>query len=329
MQTFAFNLICSYCCNSFCRMQFLTVVNCSSIKTVSVDSSLRARVLRRGNVDDVAQQWCGRVSLSMHRTAAGELYGGRSFCLAAEATRRVSGQLAIVSAGMGIVGPERRIPPYSLTITAGARDCVLDRADRRHLFSPEEWWRAIRRQRQGAAKIRTLFRRHPSALVVFALTGPYLRMVAEEISEVDENDLQRLRIVGPTTSQLPGFLRESIMPYDARLNDPSLKIRGTQFDFPARALSHFLELLRSDSRLSSAAAHGRRVRQAIARWRAPERVTRTRIDDETLQRRIRTLQRSKISQAAALAHLRGTLGLACEATRFAATWRQVQVLNRG
>jgi hypothetical protein len=154
-------------------------------------------------------------------------------------------------------------------------------------------------------------------------------MIADEISEVDEHDLQRLRIVGSMPSQLQASLRHCVMPYDARLNDASLKIRGTQFDFPARALTHFLELLGSDSRLSSADAHGRRVRQAMARWRAPERVTRRRIDDDTLQRRIRILQRSKTSQAAALAHLRGSLGLACEATRFAAAWRQVQGLNRG
>jgi hypothetical protein len=230
---------------------------------------------------------------------------------------------------MGIVGLESRIPPYSLTITAGARDCVLDRADRRHLFGSEEWWHAIRGQRRGAGRIGTLFRQHPSALIVLALTGPYLRMVAEEISEVDENDLQRLRIVGPTTSQPPALLRQCVMPYDARLNDTSLKVRGTQFDFPARALAHFLELLSSDLRLSSPAAHARRVRQAMARWRAPERAMRTRIDDATLLRRIRTLQRSKLSQAAALAYFRGRLGLACEASRFAATWRHVQVLNRG
>ena len=248
--------------------------------------------------------------------------------MAAEATNRVSGQLAIVSAGMGIVGPESRIPPYSLTITAGARDCVLDRADRRHHFGSEEWWHAIRGQRRGVARIGTPFRQHPSALFVFALTRPYLRMIADEISEVDEHDLQRLRIVGSMPSQLQASLRQCVMPYDARLNDASLKVRGTQFDFPARALTHFLELLGSDSRLSPPDAHGRRVRQAMARWHAPERVTRTRIDDDTLQRRIRTLQRSKISQAAALAHLRGSLGLACEATRFATAWRQNQVSNR-
>jgi hypothetical protein len=241
----------------------------------------------------------------------------------------VSGDLAIVSAGMGVVEPESRIPPYSLTITAGARDCVLDRADRHHLFSSEEWWSAIRTQQRGNGRIRALFRQHRSALFVFALTSPYLRMVAAEMSEVDEDDLQRLRIVGSTTWLPPAFLSECVMPYDARLNDTSLKIRGTQFDFPARALSHFLELLRSDSRVSPPAIHARRVRQAMARWRAPERATRTKIDDETLLRRIKGLSASITSQAAALAHLRGTLGLACEASRFAAAWRQVQVLSRG
>lgn len=310
-------------------MQFLIVVNCSAAKTVPVDKPLRARSLPRGCVDDVAQQWSDRVRASTRRVAAANLYRGRGFRMAAEATNRVSGQLAIVSAGMGIVGPESRIPPYSLTISAGARDCVLDRADRHHLFGSEEWWHAIRGQRRGTGRIETLFRRHPSALVVLALTGPYLRMVAGDLSEVDEDDLQRLRIVGPTTSQPPAFLRQCVMPYDARLNDTALKVRGTQFDFPSRALTHFLELVSSDLRLSSRAAHARRVRHAMARWRAPERTTRPRIDDETLLRRIKDLSASMTSQAAALAHLRGTLGLACEASRFAAAWRQVQGLNRG
>jgi len=304
-------------------MQFVVVVNCSAVKTVPVDRTLLARRLERGDVDDVAQRWCERVAASTNRVAAGELYRGRSFCLAAEAARGACAELAIVSAGMGTVRPGNRIPPYSLTITTGAKDCILDRADPRHRFRSEEWWRAMKAQRPGAVRIRRLFRQHPSALVVFALTGPYLRMVAEELSDVDEDDLQRLRIVGPTTLQLPGLLRDSVMPYDARLNDASVKIRGTQFDFPARALIHFLELLGSDSRLSSPDAHRRRVRQAMGRWHAPERVTRTRIDDDTLQRRIRSLQRSKISQAAALAHLRRSLGLACEATRFATAWRQI------
>jgi len=310
-------------------MQFFVVVNCSATKAVPTDSALRARALHRGRVDAVAEQWNDRVCASAYRIAAGHLYRGRGFRLAAEAVTRVSGQLTVVSAGMGMVGLSSRIPPYSLTIAVGARDCVLDRAEKGHPFSSEEWWRAIRRQRRGIGRIRMLFRQHPSALFVLALTNPYLRMTLEELSEVDEDDLQRLRIVGPMPAQLPAPLRQCVMPYDARLNDASFKVRGTRFDFPARALTHFLELLSSDSRLSSPAAHERRVRQAMVRWRAPERVTRTRIDDETLQRRIRTLQRSQTSQAAALAHLRGSLGLACEATRFATAWRQSQVLNRG
>src|SRR4051812_12818546 len=125
-------------------MQFLIVVSCSSLKTASVDSTLRARTLRRGGVDEIAQQWCDRVHASTFRIAADELYGGRGFRLAAEAARLSCAELTIVSAGLGLVRAERRIPPYSLTITAGARDCVLDRADRRHLFSSEDWWRAIR-----------------------------------------------------------------------------------------------------------------------------------------------------------------------------------------
>jgi hypothetical protein len=38
-----------------------------------------------------------------------------------------------------------------------------------------------------------------------------------------------------------------------------LDLRGTAFDFAARAASHFAELVRSDSRIPSAAAHACRV----------------------------------------------------------------------
>jgi hypothetical protein len=154
-------------------------------------------------------------------------------------------------------------------------------------------------------------------------------MIADELSGVDSDDLERIRIVGPgKSSQLPASIRPCLMPYDGRLNDHRLDLRGTAFDFAARALSHFAELLRADSRMCSAAVHARRVRQSLARRRDPRPVERSRIDDTELRRTIRRLWRAGLSRTAALSHLRKSLRLACEAERFAMIWSD-EVAGRG
>ncbi|HEY4211620.1 MAG TPA: hypothetical protein VGM84_09085 [Steroidobacteraceae bacterium] len=161
----------------------------------------------------------------------------------------------------------------------------------------------------------------PRDLLLIAATRPYLEMLVSELTSLDENAQNRIRILGLTQTQLlPEPLRHWAMPYDGRLDDVTKNLRGTAYDFPARALAHFANLVKLDRRIENAASHARRVRQSLAHWTAPGRPTRQRIDDSTLSRKIKTLKARDIARTTGLRHLRSEWGLACEQTRFARAW---------
>jgi len=222
---------------------------------------------------------------------------------------------------MGLLHPETTIPPYSLTLSAGSQDCILGRAQRNEAFTSQEWWRAIRSQAPGARPFERLLGAYPKGLLLLALTRPYLDMIANELAALSDSARDRVRIVGTTQAQmLPQELRLCVMPYDLRLNDADKDVRGTTFDFPARALAHFADLVKLDKRIEDPRSHARRVRLSLAHWSAPDFKPRKRIDDNTLRRNIRELKSQNFSRTTALRHLRRKLGIACEQGRFMAAW---------
>lgn len=306
---------------SFQQMQLLVAINCSARKTADPGSQLCAWSLPRGTSASLANEWRARCSDAGGRVVARRLYAGRGFSIAYAVAQSTGAQLRVVSAGMGLLHPETAIPPYSLTLAAGTRDCILSRALRNEPFSSQEWWRAIRSQAPGARPFERLLRAHPRGLLLVALTRPYLDMVASELSALSDAARDRVRIVGLTQSQmLPEELQSCVMPYDLRLNDVDRDLRGTAYDFPARALSHFVDLVKFDKRTENAGSHARRVRLSLAHWTAPKLKRRKRIDNMKLRRHIKALKSQKLSRTAALTHLRRKIGLACEQGRFTAAW---------
>jgi hypothetical protein len=244
--------------------------------------------------------------------------------LASEAAAHSGALLHFVSAGMGLVRHDTRLPAYSLSVTPDSDDCILRRSHPGGRFSAAEWWGAIRSQRSPES-FRMLLRRHASALVVIGVSGPYLGMIAEELAELPESMRDRVRIVGRRSqSHLPEALRPLLMPYDSRLDDPRLGLRGTAFDYPQRALAHFVRMVRVDRKIDSARSHARRVRLALARFTAPRGAIRKRASNGELQVLVRRLQRRTGSRTQALRLLRHELGYACEEGRFARTWASSQ-----
>ena len=302
-------------------MQLLVAINCSARKTADAASQLRARALPKGTYSALAEEWRTRRCDADGRIAARRLYAGRSFSLAYEVAQSVGAQFRVVSAGMGLLHPDTAIPPYSLTLSEGARDCILSRAPRNEAFTSQEWWRAIRSVAPGARPFQRLLSAYPRSLLLLALTRPYLDMIADELAALTDSARDRVRIIGLTQPQvLPEVLQPCVMPYDSRLNDIRRDIRGTVFDFPARALAHFADLVKSDRRIEDARTHARRVRLSLAHWSAPKRKPRKRIDDKALHRKVKKLKSESFSRTAALTHLRRKLGLACEQGRFMAAW---------
>ena len=253
-----------------------------------------------------------------------DLYAGRARGLAVKAATHSGALLHFVSAGMGLVRHDSKLPAYSLTVNPDSDDCILQRSRPDDRFSASQWWRAIRNRRPSSS-FRALLRRHAFALVVIGVSGPYLEMIAADLADLPQSMRDRVRIVGARGRQrLPEVLRPLLMPYDARLDDPRLGMRGTAFDYPQRALAHFVRLVRADRKIDSAESHARRVRLALARFTSPPVTSRKRASNGELQALVRGLQQRTSSRAQGLRLLRHELGYACEEGRFTRTWASSQ-----
>lgn len=305
-------------------MQLILTINCSAKKTAFAPKYLQASSLAKAALPALAAEWRARVARGSVRLRADTLYNGRAFGLGKGIAESAGADLRILSAGMGLVKQDALIPSYSLSVVPNTKDNILDRALWNATFSAPQWWRAIQSENRRRP-IADLLRKHPRALVVIAANSPYIEMVSDELTSLADALLSRVRIIG--VKGLPSWiqpLRECVMPYDARLNDIGRTLRGTEFDYPARALTHFVNLVGYDRKLGSIRDHARRVRQSLAHFCAPKRISHKRINDEKLRLHIEAFKRHEISKSNALDILRHEKKLACEQSRFSRVWATVK-----
>lgn len=301
-------------------MQLIVAVNCTSKKTAKPSAGLSARDLGPGTVEQLVRAWNSRVrGASAHQIPARDLYSGRAFSLASNAAERADADLYVLSAGMGFVKHDALVPPYNLSVAPGTIDCILRRSNAEP-FTASQWWAALHKAK-GSRPLEKLLRRRPKAMLVVAATRPYIEMIEDELSSLAPSEVARLRIIGPTRpDSLPACLRPSMMPYDSRLNDADLGLQGTQFDFAARALAHFVGLVGRDAHIESPQDHAKRVRLSLAKRKAPVKPERERLDAAALERHMRALKKAGESKSSALRKLRRNLGCACEQQRFFGAW---------
>lgn len=116
----------------------LFIVSCSKTKTISPARDLRARELVAGTADEVASTWSACLHRAEPVALASQLYGGRNFAEALKAARISRASIYIVSAGLGVVHSDDRLPSYDLTLAPGSPDCILSKII--HPCSAQEWW---------------------------------------------------------------------------------------------------------------------------------------------------------------------------------------------
>lgn len=292
----------------------VVVVPCASRKSVAPTATATAVSLDYGTQDEVETAWLARIDGLPAACRADELYRGRGFKLAREATLVAKARLYVASAGFGLVAADRRIPTYGLTIADGVRDSVTSRVEGR--FDAARWWRAVSRGPM-ATSLETLSEGGRPVLV--ALTHPYARMLADDLARLRCRD--RLRLIGTGLSDvLDPALRGAVMPYDDRLEG---LLPGTRSDFPQRALLHFVvEVLRSDP-TGTAADHSTAVALALSGARAPERAIRPRASDADIRAAIRRRLAGGVGVTRLLNWLRTQDGIACEQGRFGRLYREV------
>src|SRR5262249_34079580 len=141
-------------------------------------------------------------------------------------------------------------------------------------FDAAKWWSGIQRDME-VAPLAKVMRSNPEAIVVVGISSAYLPLVGNDLTSLEEDDLERLRLVGlGIESSCPSRLRHCILPYDNRLDGPDSSIRGTRGDFSSRAMRDFIECLLLDNHAGSLESHKAAVQRRLQKWRRPESVSR-------------------------------------------------------
>ncbi len=277
-----------------------------------------------GSASSVAAHWVASLKQSTRDYTACEFYAGRGFSEVLKTANYLGASTAIVSAGLGLIPGESKIPSYDLTVTEGQNN-VLNKLNSTQRTS-KIWWQALHKELGVSAPFEKMLNEHPKKIILIALPSTYLAMVEHELLSLSPSLMGRLRIFTSELGQrsLPIELQKQVMPYDERLETTTHT--GTRSDFPQRALRHFVMQLHAES-LSTCEASASVTESLKNQLRrvVPVRVKKT--DQEIIDCLCTNWDAYCGASGRLLRCLRDDLGVACEQSRFRMLWKQAQEIK--
>ena len=304
-------------------MKYSIITNCSRRKRDTGVNPLFPSLLTTGSIEDLAKTWIDQVKQSQIRVLPFDLYQGRSFAECRVATRYTEAEFYVVSAGLGLVHANDLIPNYSLTISEGTGSVLKWLSSQS--FDSTDWWVALCKSMGSQTPIsRMINAQDANSQHLIALPSSYLKMVATDLSLVQDNRLQTLRIFTSVLGikTLPTKLQSAVMPYDERLEGVA-NHNGTRSDFPHRALKHFVTHLKGHELSLETAKEA--VISSMATSVKPTIPLREKVPDETIVQLIRAnWHNHEGSGSKLLRFLRDEAKVACEQSRFSGIWHKVK-----
>ncbi|MEI6799561.1 MAG: hypothetical protein WCO04_10170 [Pseudomonadota bacterium] len=296
----------------------MIVSPCSSRKKAPIEASLHASNLTAGALSDVALQWKMSVESAAKSNTTQTLYGGRAFSDASWSAKSIGTVHYVVSAGLGLIGPDDKIPSYAMTTVGLTDENVLKKCPAG--TTPADWWNKAFPQ-----GIITDLIGKATERVFVALPSVYLEMIQEELLHLSSKDFEKVRILtGGSETLRDTPLGESILPYDLRLDGPDSPIPGTMSDFASRALRHFVGIA-SKASYQGLSSDKRLVSSALAGMRLPTMPKRVRASDIEIRKAlIASWEHTQGNRHKLLRHLRDVLLVSCEQSRFARIARELE-----
>jgi hypothetical protein len=298
------------------------VTSCSKRKRAQPLAVLRADTLPGGSLEMVAREWKTRVEAADPVFEAGSLYSGRQFHEVLRAVDATNADLLIISAGLGVLRGSDQVPSYSLTIAPGSSENVL--AIVQETVAACDWWRTLTAGSQQFCGLRVALAQ-AEGLILIALPSAYLQMVEEELEQLSERRLARIRVfTSPSFRFRDERLNNLVMPYDARLDGPDSPCLGTVTDFTGRALRDFSTEILPRLQRASVKQHSAAVSRRLEGWASAVRPARRRQSDAELLAIIRAnWGDAGQSPSRMLRRVRSDLGLACEQARMRDLYKAV------
>ncbi|WP_167541907.1 hypothetical protein [Herbaspirillum rhizosphaerae] len=264
-------------------------------------------------MDEYAQQWVARVRAEKSTFLASQMYAGQGIKAAQEAAMVHEADLFIVSAGLSVVSPTKKIPSYNLTVGSEGPNPLGQTIED---ATPVDWWQALNRAFNHPSPLARLIRKYDSRVLI-ALPDTYLKMVGKELSGVSAVDRKKVRIITSSKTVLDANLADIAIRYDQRFNRVLDAPHGANASFVQRALLHFSILLAENPRISALASQQSLVDQVLERSTATKSTIRKKITDDALRVVMNSLMKEKIiSKTRLLEKIRHSKNLACEQNRF-------------
>lgn len=300
----------------------LLLTACSNRKRHEPELGLCARTLAPASLTMLGARWASALKKAKPVAPATDMYCGRNFVEAKAAAASSDCELAVVSAGLGIVRADEVIPGYSLTVASGAHDNVLAKVPPE--VTAAQWFEDLAGRSPYHTPLADLTRKHD--LILVALPGAYLDMLAADLIALPAAQRKKVRVItGASSAALPTPLREAVMPYDDRLDGPDSNRSGTKSDFAARAARHFVEVVLPSSPDGDAEAHAKAVARRLRTMRAQRMKVRRKLSDAEVLALFRTHWSATDGRTSRLLRLlRDKLGVACEQGRAAKLAMQVR-----
>ncbi|WP_208457269.1 hypothetical protein [Burkholderia vietnamiensis] len=299
----------------------IVVTNCTNRKRAGGASVVFSTVEVSGPLTSVAACWARAVRKTRPSRLAQDVYMGRGFAEARRVAVALDSTLHIISAGLGVVSAAEPIPLYDLTVSSGANSLAPLLAQLGN--DPSDWWAALTAELGAQRSVHAMLDRHPGAMVLFALSGSYVALIAQDLASLTKSQINRIRIITSSHGQVyvPDNARHIVLPYDDRLEGSSYA--GTRADFPQRALRHFVEVL-NGHQLSVEEARSA-VAGAMCTLKRPIAPVRDKKTDAEILELLRTnWGRFGGASTHLLRYLRDEAMVACEQGRFRALWSDLR-----
>src|SRR5271157_1486274 len=214
----------------------VVIIPCSKSKVIHPASEAFALSLSRAEQRCVEKEWLERLHSLPLVVVAGGLYAGRGFAYGLRAAVAAGARLYIVSAGLGLVAADCRVPTYGITVSGGGEESIRPRVAGK--FDISQWWKAVSCGPYATPMVQVF--EQFDGLIIIGASRPYIKMIAGALAALSDAHIARLRILGAQADDLlPARLAGCLHHYD--VEEVNSVIPGTRYDFAQRALLYFVK----------------------------------------------------------------------------------------
>jgi len=284
-------------------MNFLSITHCSASKTFAPDFKVSDLNLVK-TFDDTNLKWSFIVDNSNPRCLARDLYRGGGYKTLS--SQLISETFYIISAGLGLINSNKKIPSYECTVSRGKPGSIVDYF--KEDFDLKKWWNFLMSSKYSSGSISKNTK--DADIILISVTADYLKMIADDLMNVKK---QFYIFTGSKDLAIELGFENNLMPYNEVFDGPEGSLRGTNRDFSQRSHADFLRRLELYNNFDKAFCS---VEHDMKTWIPPVKHNNTKKTDEEISSFIQIYKSKFRNEKELLRHFRYELKIACEEKRF-------------